>query len=54
MGCGALVLLAAYFVYNIEYRRDCTNLYIFLEIFFLKATTDKMSPSVKHFLSSLS
>ena len=53
MGCGALVVLAAYFVYNIEYRRDCTNLYIFLEIF-LKAITDKMSPSVKHFLSSLS
>ena len=34
-----LILLAAYFGYNIEYPAGCRNFYLFLEVFFLKAAS---------------
>ena len=47
------VLMSAYFVFNICYPRGCNNLFSFMEILTLNYPSEKASPTVKHFLSSL-
>ena len=47
-----LILISAYFVYNICYIKGCNNFYSFFEYFFLKSEKS-CSPSVKHFLTIL-
>lgn len=48
-----VVLLAAYFGYNIEYPVGCRNFYSFLEVYFLKSASTKVPLTVKHMLSNL-
>ena len=48
------ILMASFFVFNICYRKGCTNLYSFMEIVTLNYPPSGASASVKHFLSSLS
>ena len=55
IGIVPVVLLAAYFGFNIKYPIGCNNFYTFMEVFFLgHASANKVPPSVKHMLSSLS
>ena len=50
-----VVLLAVYFGFNIKYPIiGCNNFYTFMEVFFGHASANKIPPSVKHMLSSLS
>ena len=49
-----IVLMAAFFVYNICYPKGCSNFYSFLEISMLKFSIEKASPSVTYFLTKLS
>ena len=37
----ALILLAAYYTFNIQYPQDCNNVFSFLEVLFLNATPPK-------------
>ena len=46
-----VILLCAYFVYNICYIKGCNNFYSFLEVLFLNRNIDKVSSTVKHFLA---
>ena len=48
-----LCLLAAYFVFNIQYPKGCKNVYTFLEVFFMGSPMENISASVKHFLATL-
>lgn len=48
-----LVLMSAFFVYNICYPLGCSNFYAFLEVFTLGFNLSKASLSVRHFVSSL-
>ena len=48
-----ITLLAAYFVFNICYVKGCHNMYSYLEVLFLNASPDKVSPTVKHFMTAL-
>lgn len=49
-----LILLAAYFGYNICYPKGCVNFFVFLEVMLLKIKTTKASITVHNLLSSLS
>ena len=49
-----LILLAAYFAFNIQYPDGCKNFYAFLEVVFLNVASSKVAASVKHVLSALS
>ena len=49
-----LILLAAYFGYNICYPKGCINLFTFLEVMLLKIKTTKTTITVNNLLSSLS
>ena len=48
-----VTLLAAYFVFNICYVKGCCNMYTYFEVLFLNARPDKVSPTVKHFMTAL-
>ncbi len=47
-----IVLMSAYFTYNICYPKGCTNFYAFMEVVILNSAAS-VSPAVKHLLSSL-
>lgn len=49
-----LILLAAYFAFNIRYPDGCKNFYAFMEVLFLNVASSKVPASVKHMLSHLS
>ncbi len=46
-------LMAAYYVFNIEYPKGCHSFYSFLEVFALKMEPSKVQSSVSHFLARL-
>ena len=48
-----LVLMSAFFIFNIHYPQGCTNLYSFMEVFALGFSSAKVSPTVKHFMACL-
>ena len=48
-----LILLSAYFVFNIKYPTGCNNFFSFLEILLLKYPINKASITVKHFFTSI-
>lgn len=48
-----LVLLAAYFVYNICYVKGCNNFFSFLEVLYFNSNSDKVAATVKHFFTAL-
>lgn len=48
-----LVLLAAYFIYNICYARGCNNFFAFLEVFLLGSQSVNASITVKHFMAAI-
>ena len=48
-----LSLLAAFFVFNIQYPKGCYNAYTFLEYALFSLDHKKQSPSVDHFLTAL-
>ena len=48
-----LVLLGAYFVFNICYCKGCNNMFSYLEVLCLDANASKISPTVKHLIISL-
>jgi len=48
-----LYILAAYFVFNVEYARGCSNLFSYLEILLLGANPEKATASVKHFMGTI-
>ena len=48
-----LILLAAYFVFNICYVKGCSNMFSFLEVLLCKSSLDKATASVNHFITSL-
>lgn len=48
-----LVLLAAYFMFNICYCKGCNNMYLYLEVLCLDANASKISPTVKHLITAL-
>ena len=47
-----LVLMSAFFVYNIHYPSGCSNFYTFMEVFTLGFALDNASPTVKHVVAS--
>ena len=49
-----IILMAAFFVFDIYYPPGCKNYYSFLEVIVLDYPISKASPSVKHLYSSLS
>ena len=49
----ALVLIAAYYVYNLKFPKGWTNFYTLLEVLFLRKPSAAPNASVKHLLSSL-
>ena len=46
-----LYLLAAYFVFNVEYIKGCNNLFSYLEL--LGAKPEKATALVKHFMGAM-
>ncbi len=46
-------LMEAIFVYNICYPKGCSNFFTFLEIIALNYPSQKVSPTVKYFLSKM-
>jgi hypothetical protein len=48
-----LVLMSAFFIFNIHYPQGCTNLYSFMEVFALGFSSAKASPTVKHVMACL-
>ena len=48
-----LVLLGAYFVFNICYCKGCNNMFSYLEVLCLDANASKISPTVKHLITSM-
>ena len=48
-----LYILAAYFVFNVEYIKGCSNLFSYLEILLLGAKPEKAAASVKHFMGTV-
>ena len=48
-----IVIMSAFFVFNIRYPHGCANLYSFMEIFVLNFGTAKASTTVKHFMACL-
>ena len=48
-----ITLLTGYFVFNICYVKGCRNMYSYLEVLCLNASPDKVSPTVKHFMTAL-
>ena len=48
-----LVLLAAFFVFNIHYPKGSNNFYTFMEAYTLGFSLSKASPTVKHFVAGL-
>ena len=48
-----LILMSAFFVFNIHYPVGCSNFYAFLEVYTLGFALAKASPTVKHFAPSL-
>ncbi len=48
-----LILMSAFFIYNICYPIGCYNFYAFLEVFTLGFDLSKASPSIRHFVASL-
>ena len=48
-----LILMCAFFVFNICYTKGCNNFFLFLEYSLLNFRTKKLSTSVSHFLASL-
>ena len=48
-----LILMSAFFIFNIHYPVGCTNFYTFLEAFTLGFSLEKASPTVKHLVASL-
>ncbi len=47
-----LILLSAFFCFNIHYPQGCHNFYSFMEYIFLNKNS-KLAASVKHFIASL-
>ena len=48
-----IVLLSAYFAYNICYPRGCVNVMSLLEVIFVNAPLDKLSPSSRLLFSNI-
>ena len=48
-----IILMSAFFVYNIHYPSGCSNFYSFMEAFTLGFALDNATPTVKHFVASL-
>lgn len=48
-----LILMAAFFIFNICYPPGCGNFYAFLEVYTLGFDLSKASTTVRHFVSSL-
>ena len=48
-----IVLMSAFFVYNIHYPSGCSNFYSFMEVFTLGFALHNANPTVKHLVSSL-
>ena len=48
-----LILMSAFFVFNIQYPNGCANFYTFMEVFTLGFGLENANPSVKNFVSSL-
>ena len=48
-----LYILAAYFVFNVEYIKGCRNFFSYLEILLLGAKPEKATASVKHFMATI-
>lgn len=48
-----LVLMSAFFVFNVCYPPGYSNFYTFMEVFTLGFAITKASPTVKHFVSGL-
>ena len=48
-----LILMCAFFIYNIHYTKGCANVYLFLEHSILNITHKTLPPSVDYFLASL-
>ena len=46
-------LMAAFYVFSVQYPKRCHSFYSFLEVFVLKQLPDKAPASVKHLLASL-
>ena len=49
-----LTLMSAYFVFNICFPSGCSNFYAFMEVYTLGFALEKASPTVNHFVASLS
>ena len=48
-----LILMCAFFVFNIHYTKGCNNVYLFFEHSLLNIKKKQFPPSVAHFLASL-
>ena len=48
-----VILMSAYFIFNICYPHGCCNFYTFMEVFTFKFSLSKASPTVKHLAASL-
>ena len=48
-----LLLMSAYFVFNICYPHGCNNFYTLMEIFTFKFSVNRASPTVKYLVASL-
>ena len=49
-----LLLMSAFFVFNICYPKGCNNFYSFLEVIVLNFSPEKATPSVKYLLTKVS
>lgn len=49
-----LLLLSAFYVFNICYPKGCNNVFSFLEFIFFGVNIDKLAPSVKQFFTYIS
>lgn len=48
-----LVLMSAFFIFNIRYPKGCSNFYTFMEAYTLGFSLAKASTTVKHFVAGL-
>lgn len=48
-----IVLMSAFFVFNIHYPSGCANFYMFMEVYTLGFASDNATPTVKHLVASL-
>ena len=44
-----ILLISAYFVFNIQYPKGCNNFFSFLEVVFLNGNGNKLNSTVKNF-----